>query len=155
MRADERGLSCFNHLHLGIVPMRYGSQDTVPNACVTPKHEAIVAGGVGASSRVDTPWRSRPQDPENAVQDTPVIHTRDASRHARKDWRYQPLFGVGEGMSLVQDSLSELESRWHAKLQSLLCPQALRLGPLDRPVASRPKCMISAMQPRSAHGKVA
>jgi len=43
--ADYRAV---NHLHLSIVPMRDGSQDTIPNACATPTHEAIVAGGVGA-----------------------------------------------------------------------------------------------------------
>ena len=47
------------HLYLGIVPMRDGSQDTIPNACGTPTHKAILAGGVGAVAlRQITPWRS-------------------------------------------------------------------------------------------------
>jgi hypothetical protein len=43
MGADYRAV---DHLHLSIVPMRDGSQDTIPDACATPSNEPVVAGGV-------------------------------------------------------------------------------------------------------------
>lgn len=132
-----------DHLHLGVFPMRYGSLDTTPNACATPTHEAIVAGGVGTVSlRQITPRCSRSQNPENAVQDTPVILTRDVSRFARKDWCDQPPFGVREGVSHAQGSYSELESHPHDRLQCLLCTKTLQPGPLGRPTASNPNRTI-------------
>jgi hypothetical protein len=102
MGTDYRAV---DHLHLSIVPMRDGSQDTIPDACATPTHEPFVAGGIGAVTLGQiTPWCSRPQDPKDAVQDTPVIHTRDTSRLARKDWANQPPFGIGESVSHVKGS---------------------------------------------------
>ncbi len=45
--------------------------------------------------------RSRPQDPEDAIQDAPVIHTRDP-RGARKDRGNQPPFGVGKACRMFR-----------------------------------------------------
>lgn len=122
-----------DNLHLGIVPMRDGRQETDQNACGTPSHEAIAAAGVGTVAlRQITPRCSRSRYPGNAVQGTPVIYTRDALRFVTKDWCYQPPFGVGKGVSRVQGSFSELESRRDTKRQCLPCPQTLRHGPLGR-----------------------
>jgi hypothetical protein len=118
MCANDRAV---DHLNFGIVPMRDGGQNTIPDPSMTPSNKSVVAGGIGAVAlRQITPRRSRPQDPENAIEHPPVIHTRDTSRPARQDRANQPPFGVGWSVSHVQGSFSELESRRHAKLQCLL-----------------------------------
>ncbi|MBG6205843.1 hypothetical protein IWQ49_000487 [Labrenzia sp. EL_126] len=43
-------------------------------------------------------------------------------RFVTKDWCYQPPFGVSKGVSRVQGSFSELESRRDTKRQCLPCP---------------------------------
>lgn len=45
MSADYRTV---NHLNIGIVPMRDGSQDVIPNACATPANEPVVTGRIWA-----------------------------------------------------------------------------------------------------------
>ena len=47
MAANYRAV---DHPHLGIVPMRDGSRDKIPNARATLTHEAIVTGGGGGVS---------------------------------------------------------------------------------------------------------
>ena len=132
MGADDRAV---DHPHIRIVSMRDGSQNTIPNACAVPTHEAIVRGGLRAVAFKQTvPGRSRPQDPENAAPDTPFIHPRNASSLAGKDWCYRPPASVGKGVSHIQGCFWELESCRHAKLQCLPWPRhydLVRQG--DRP----------------------
>jgi len=74
------------HLDIGISFIRYGSEDAVPDACLAPSVEAIVAGRIGAIAvRQITPRRSRPQDPEDAVQHAPVVYPRDTARLVRQN----------------------------------------------------------------------
>lgn len=118
MRPDNRAV---DHLNLCIFAMRDGSQDAVPDARTSPPHEPVVAGRVGAVSLWQIPPRcSRPQDPEDAIQDPSVVHTRDASRLAGQDRFDETPLGVSEGIAHSDCSFSELESRRQAFVQCLL-----------------------------------
>ncbi|WP_457936045.1 hypothetical protein [Mesorhizobium sp. 10J20-29] len=118
MGSDYRAI---DHHHLGMVPMRDGGQNTMPS--VTPSTKPFVAdGNEDRSSPADHATALPTAKPRGAVEDTSVIQTRATSRLERKDWASQPPFGVGDGMSRVQGSFSELESHQHARLQYLGCP---------------------------------
>jgi len=55
-----------------------------PRARPSPTNEAIVAGGVRTEVvRQIAPWRSRSQDPEDAIEDATIIHPRHAARLVR------------------------------------------------------------------------
>src|SRR3546814_7815079 len=59
--------------------------DPVPDARLGPATKPIVAGGVRPIAfRKVRPGSSATQHPENAIQDTPVIHTRHTARLPRK-----------------------------------------------------------------------
>ena len=58
-----------------------GIYDTAPYTGPPSANEAIVANGVGAKgTRQIAPRRPVAQNPENTVEDTPVIDPRDAAR---------------------------------------------------------------------------
>lgn len=72
---------CIDHLHCRNVGGCQGFHDLVPNACSSPADKAVVGGrGRSVARRQITPWRTRPQDPEHAVENTPVARTRHAAR---------------------------------------------------------------------------
>src|SRR5436190_24136823 len=52
-----------------------------PDACASPANETVVAGRVRTEVvRQVTPWSPGPQDPEDAIQNAAVIHSRHAAR---------------------------------------------------------------------------
>jgi len=78
MHADNGGVD-----HLDSRIMGYGEciYDTAPDTSPPPANEAVVASGVWTKrSRQISPGGSRSKDPENAVEDTPVVYPRNATR---------------------------------------------------------------------------
>src|SRR6267378_7616684 len=69
------------HLHRGVMSPGECTHDLGPDACSSPANEAIVAGRV----RTEVDWQvaprcSRSQDPEDAIENTTVIHPWHAPR---------------------------------------------------------------------------
>jgi hypothetical protein len=63
------------HLH-GVMGAGQCAHKLGPHARPLPANEAIVAGGVRAEVvRQIALWRARSQDPEDAIEDTTVIHS--------------------------------------------------------------------------------
>jgi DDE superfamily endonuclease len=63
----------------------------------SPANEAIVAGRVRTEVfRQIAPWRSRSQDPEDAVKDAAVVYPRNATRLVRQHWLDSSPFIIGE-----------------------------------------------------------
>src|SRR3954470_5173169 len=78
MDANNRGV---DHLHSGIMGAGQCTHELCPHAPPSPADEAIVAGGVRAKLiRKITRWGARSQDPEDAIEDAAVIHSRHAPR---------------------------------------------------------------------------
>jgi hypothetical protein len=76
MHADDRGI---NHLDSGIMGSGERVYDPTPHASPPPANEAVVASGVGTERiRQIAPGCSRSQDPENAVENTTVVHPRNS-----------------------------------------------------------------------------
>lgn len=69
-----------DHLDVAIMRRRYGIHDPVPDAGLRPAAKAIVAGGVRpVAFRQVRPRSAAAQDPEDAVQNAPVIHARNTA----------------------------------------------------------------------------
>lgn len=69
--------------HLGVTVVSFGNSvhDAVPDACLAPAVEAIVAGRVRAITlRQIAPRRAQAQHPEDAIQHASVVNTRNATR---------------------------------------------------------------------------
>ena len=82
---------------------------------VPPANEAIVAGGVRAEVvRQIAPWRARSQDPEDAIEDATVIHSRHAARLIRQHGLDSSPFIIGE--FVAHDSSSQFGSLNHRGL---------------------------------------
>ena len=78
MHADNRGV---DHLSRSVMGASQSVHDLGPDTSTPPANEAIVAGGAGAEAAGQiAPWRVRSQDPEDAVEDTTVVHPRGTSR---------------------------------------------------------------------------
>ena len=74
---NDRGV---DHLHGRIVSGCECIHDLIPDACLPPADEAIVAGGMGSVAVWQiAPRRTRSQDPEYAVENAPVVHTGNAA----------------------------------------------------------------------------
>ena len=74
-----------DHLHGGIMSAGECAHDLGPHARPSPANEAIVAGRVRTEVvRQIAPWRPRSQDPEDAIEDTTVIHSWHAARLIRQ-----------------------------------------------------------------------
>ena len=83
MHADDGGV---DHLDSGIVGYGKRVYDAAPDARPAPSDEAIVTGGVGAKMiRQIAPRCSGAQDPEYAIEDTPVVYPRNATWLVRQD----------------------------------------------------------------------
>ena len=69
-----------DHPHIATVSLCNSIHDPVPDACLGPSPEAVVAGRVRAVAlRQVPPWRTRAQNPEDAVQHAAVIDARHPS----------------------------------------------------------------------------
>src|SRR5215472_256980 len=74
-----------------------GVYDAAPDTSPPPADEPVVASGVWAKRhRQITPRCSRSQDPEDAIEDTSVVHPRNATWLVRQHRPYGSPFIVGE-----------------------------------------------------------
>ncbi len=91
MHADSRGV---DHLDSGIMASRKCVYDAAPETSLPPAYEAVVACGVRTKRLGQiTPGCSGAQDPENAIEDTPVVHPEE--RHgacSAASARWQPIY---------------------------------------------------------------
>src|SRR5262249_19478660 len=78
MHADDRRI---DHLQCGVMSASQCIHDPAPDARSTPTNEAVVAGSVRTERiRQIAPRCPRSQDPEDATEDTTVIHPWHATR---------------------------------------------------------------------------
>jgi len=94
MDADNGGV---DHLDSGIMGSGKCVYDAAPDTSPPPADEPVVASGVWAKRhRQITPRCSRSQDPEDAIEDTSVVHPRNATWLVRQHRPYGSPFIVGE-----------------------------------------------------------
>src|SRR5579863_4335359 len=78
MNADDRRV---DHLHGRIIGTGQRVHNFGPDASPPPTNEAIVAGGIRTEVIGQVaPWCSGSQHPEDANEDTPVVHPWHAAR---------------------------------------------------------------------------
>src|SRR5664279_495126 len=81
VHADDGGI---NHLHRRVMTGSKRIHDPVPDASPPPPNEAIVTGGAGTVGfREVAPWRTRAQNPEDAIEHATVIYTPNTARLVR------------------------------------------------------------------------
>ena len=98
------------------------------NASPPPTNEAVVAGGVRTKHVGHiTPRCSRAQDPEDATEDTTVIHPRNAKRLVLQHGFDGNPFMIGE--FIAHDSSPQFGSLNHS---DLVCRNAWRQAPVGR-----------------------
>src|SRR5215471_10142775 len=86
-----------DHLNLAIVGLGNGVHQLIPNARFAPAIEAVVAGRVRAVALGQVaPWRTRAQNPEDAIEHLPVTFRPDAPAIAWKKWLYHTPLEVRE-----------------------------------------------------------
>jgi hypothetical protein len=74
-----------NHDDVAVISLRNGYKKTIPDAGLPPTHEAVVAGGWRSITfRNFRPRRAGSEAPKDAIQDSPVIDTRNAARLVRQ-----------------------------------------------------------------------
>jgi hypothetical protein len=89
-----------------------GLHDKVPDASHSPTNEPVVAGRVRPKPfRQIAPRRARPQYPEDAVEDAPVVDPRHSAWLIRKEWSDDSPLKVREFIS--HDSRSGFGSLNH------------------------------------------
>ena len=94
MDADNGGV---DHLDSGIMGSGKCVYDAAPDTSPPPADEPVVASGVWAKRHWQiTPRCSRSQDPEDAIEDTSVVHPRNATWLVRQHRPYGSPFIVGE-----------------------------------------------------------
>jgi len=70
-----------DHLNVAVMGGRDGVHQPVPYVCLSPPHEAVIAGGAWTIALGQVaPWCTGPEHPEDAVQHPPVINPRNAAR---------------------------------------------------------------------------
>jgi hypothetical protein len=74
-----------DHLNVAAVNLDDGVHQSIPNAGLSPPVEATEGRGARpVALRQIRPRRPRPQHPENAVENPPIVNTRPAARLVRK-----------------------------------------------------------------------
>ncbi len=107
-----------DHLDGGVMSSTHCVHDPAPDASAAPANEAIVAGGIGAEIlRQITPGCPRSQDPEDAIQDTAVVHTGHAAWLVRQHRLDGSPFFVGE--FVAHDSKPRFGSLNHSPVVGL------------------------------------
>src|SRR5258706_16262070 len=91
MNAHHR---CVDHLHRHVMRSCQCIHDVFPDTSLPPTNEPIVAGGTRTVNfRKISPWRTRAQHPEYAIENASII---DAWHAARFSWEHRgndaPLF---------------------------------------------------------------
>lgn len=100
--------------HLDVAVIRGGDlvHQPVPHTCLSPSHEAVVAGGAWPIAfRQVAPWRAGAQHPENAVQHASVVHAGHASRLVGQQRLDHAPLEVGQVVSAHADAESRLSRR--------------------------------------------
>jgi hypothetical protein len=124
MYADNR---CVDHLDGAVVGFREGLHERVPDASHPSTNKPVVAGRVRPKVlRQISPWRSRPQYPEDAVEHPPVVHPRHAARLVRKERPDGSPLIVGEFVS--HDSRPRFGSLNHFYLSACNTKRKVRNG---------------------------
>src|SRR5271169_118555 len=78
VHTDDGGI---NHLHRRVMTGSQRIHDPVPDASPPPPNEAIVTGGTGTVAfREVAPWRTRAQNPKDAIEHATVIYPPNAAR---------------------------------------------------------------------------
>src|SRR5262249_46807777 len=109
MHADDRGI---DDLHRRIMSGGQRLHDLVPDAGPPPADKAVVAGRTGpVDFRQIAPRRARPQDPEYAIVDTPVVDAGNATWFVREHRADDAPFEVGE--FVTHDSILPFGSLAH------------------------------------------
>src|SRR5262249_48193558 len=122
MHADDRRV---DHLHGGAMNADQYAHNPGPYARSTPANEAVVASGVGTEVVCQiTPWCTGSQDPENAVENTTIVHPRNATRLVRQHRLDCSPFMVGE--FVAHDSKPQFGSLNHKPLANLNARSAYR-----------------------------
>ena len=94
MYADNRGV---DHLNSGVIGSGKCVYDAAPDTSPPPPDEAVVACGVRTKRLGQiTPGCSGAQDPENAIEDTSVVHRGSATRLVRQHRLDGDPFMIGE-----------------------------------------------------------
>ncbi|SCB56097.1 hypothetical protein GA0061098_10744 [Bradyrhizobium shewense] len=94
MHADNGGV---DHLDSGIMGSGKRFYEAAPNTSPPPPNEPVVASRVRTKRLGQiAPRRSGSQDPENAIEDTSVVHLRNATRLVRQHRLDGGPFMVGE-----------------------------------------------------------
>ena len=94
MHADNGGI---DHLDSGIMGSGKRFYDAAPDTSPPPADETVIAGRVRAKMiRQIAPRCPGLQDPEDAVEDTPVVYPRNATRLVRQHGLDGNPFIVGE-----------------------------------------------------------
>jgi hypothetical protein len=103
-----------DHLHSGIMSSGECVYDPAPNAGPPPANETVIASGVGTERiRQIAPWCSGSKDPENAVENTTVVHPRNSTRLVGQHRLDRGPFTVGE--FIAHDSKPQFGSLNHRR----------------------------------------
>src|SRR5215831_713492 len=112
MHADNGGV---DHLDSGVMGSGKCVYDATPDTSSPPADEAVVACGVRTKRLGQiTPGCSGAQDPEDAIEDTAVVHPRNATRLVRQHRLDGSPFIIGE--FVAHDSSPQFGSLNHGSL---------------------------------------
>lgn len=101
-----------DHLDVAVMGGADGVHQSVPNARLSPSHEAVVAGGTRAVALGQVaPRRPGAQHPEDAVQYTTIIDARHASGLVGQQRLDHAPLEVGQIISAHADAESEASAR--------------------------------------------
>src|SRR4051794_31746978 len=110
MHADNGGV---DHLDSGIISRGKCVYDAAPDTSPPPANEAVVARSVWTKRLGQiTPGCSGSQDPEDAIENTTVVYSRNAARLARQHRPDGDPFIIGE--FVAHDSSPQFGSLNHA-----------------------------------------
>src|SRR5215469_12724073 len=106
VHSHDRGI---DHLHSRFMSGGQRLHDLVPNAGPPPTDKTVVAGRAGTIDfRQIPPRRARAQDPEDAIEDTPIGHAGNAARLVREHRLDDAPLAVTE--FIAHDSMLHFES---------------------------------------------
>jgi hypothetical protein len=116
-----------NHLHRRVMTGGKRIHDLVPDASSPPPNEAIVTGGAGTIGfRQVAPWRTRAEDPKDAIEHATVIYPPNAARLVRQHRLDRGPFIIAE--FVAHDSRLQFRSLNHVRRDTIK-PQYLAVKP--------------------------
>jgi hypothetical protein len=106
-----------DHLDIAVISLCDRVHDAIPDACLAPAVEAVVAGRIGPVALWQIPpGHARAQDPEDAVQDPPVVDPGHAPRLVGQQGLDHRPFEIGQIVASTHDpapTVWKLESHPH------------------------------------------